>query len=218
VITLKNKIHNEFELRSINTSEFNVNESGEEKIIEGYAAIYDKRANIGGFFYEVIERGAFDSADLDDVLFSINHDLRKIPIARSRSNQDSTMTLKVDDKGLYIRAVADTENNLDAKALYGSIKRGDINGMSFIFNIEEERWTDLDKPMPTRYIKRFKKIKEVSAVTMPAYDGTNIQARDKDALDNAKKTLDNVRSQEFSNSNELEILKLRNKILAKGGR
>jgi len=54
--------------------------------IEGHPAIYDQITNICGWFNEVIERGAFDSTNFDDVLFSVNHDLQKIPLARSRRN------------------------------------------------------------------------------------------------------------------------------------
>lgn len=183
----------------------------DESYIEGHAAVYDQKTNIGNMFYEVMERGAFDNTDFDDVLLSTNHDLGKIPLARSRRNNgNSTMQLKVDEIGLYVRAHLDTEGNSEAKNLYSAVKRGDINGMSFIFYVDEERWSDLDSEMPTRYISKVKKVREVSAVNFPAYEGTDIQARDKKALDNAKKTLDNVRSQELDNSKELEVLKLKN--------
>ena len=186
--------------------------------IEGHPAVYNQRANIGNWFYEVIERGAFDSCDFDDVLFSVNHDLRKIPLARSRrNNQNSTMQLNVDVAGLSVKADLDIEGNNEAKSLYSAVQRGDIDGMSFIFYVEEERWVDLDKDMPTRYISKVKRVREVSAVNFPAYEGTDINARDREALDNAKATLDNVRSNELDNSKEqMEVLKLKNEILMKG--
>jgi uncharacterized protein len=179
--------------------------------IEGHAAVFDQRTNIGGWFYEIIERGAFDGTDFDDVLFSTNHDLRKIPLARSRRNNvNSTLQLSIDEKGLHIKAKLDTENNTDAKSLYSSISRGDMDGMSFIFRVKDEKWEDLDSDMPTRRIQKIKKVMEVSAVTFPAYSGTDIHARDKQALDNAKLALDNVRSGELDNSkNELELEKLK---------
>mgnify|MGYP000961821824 FL=1 len=186
--------------------------------IEGHAAVYDEKTNIGDYFYEIIERGAFDECDFDDVLFSVNHDMRKIPLARSRRNNgNSTMQLNLDTKGLYVKADLDTENNTEAKSLYSAVKRGDIDGMSFIFYVKEDRWEDLDKDMPTRHILKVKKVREVSAVNYPAYGGTDINARDQIVLDNAEKTLENVRSNELDNSKEqLEVLKLRTKILMKG--
>lgn len=186
-------------------------------VIEGHAAVYDQKTTIGRWFYEIIERGAFDECDFDDVLFSTNHDLRKIPLARSRrNNMNSTMQLSLDDTGLFIKANLDIENNADAKSTYSSVQRGDIDGMSFIFYVDEEKWTGLDTDMPTRRIQKIKKVIEVSAVTFPAYTGTDINARDKEALENAKLALENARSNELDNSKELEILRLKHQILMKG--
>jgi uncharacterized protein len=185
--------------------------------IEGHPAVYDQKTDIGGWFYEIIERGAFDNTNFDDVLFCVNHDLRKLPLARSRRNNgNSTMQLSIDDKGLSIRATLDVENNSEAKSLYSAVSRGDIDGMSFMFYVEEERWTNLDTDMPTRYISKIKTVREVSAVNFPAYTGTDINARDQAALDNARMALDNARSELDNSKNELEVLKMRNKILLKG--
>ncbi|MEN2765676.1 HK97 family phage prohead protease [Ornithinibacillus xuwenensis] len=184
--------------------------------IEGHPAIYDQMTTIGNWFNEVIERGAFDGCDFDDVLFSVNHDLKKIPLARSRRNNgNSTMQLQTNDKGLYIRASLDVEENSEAKSLYSAIKRGDIDGMSFIFYVDEEKWEDLDSDMPTRRIQKIKKVIEVSAVNFPAYTGTDINARDQAVLDNAAKALENARSQLDNSNSELELLQLRNQILLK---
>jgi uncharacterized protein len=185
--------------------------------IEGHAAVYDQKTNIGGWFYEVIERGAFDSTDFDDVLFCTNHDLKKIPLARSRRNNgNSTMQLRIDDIGLYVRANLDVENNNDARSLYSAVKREDIDGMSFIFYVAEETWEDLDTDMPTRRIQKIQKVIELGPVNFPAYTGTDINARDKLALDNARSALDNARSAGLDNSNELELLKFKAQILMKG--
>lgn len=189
----------------------------DQNSIDGHAAVYDQKTDIGGYFYEVIERGAFDGTNFDDVLFCINHDLRKIPLARSRRNNgNSTMQLSIDDQGLYIKASLDTDGNAEAKSLYSAVSRGDINGMSFMFYVQEERWANLDTDMPTRYISKIKTVREVSAVNFPAYTGTDINARDQAALDNAVKALDNARSELDNSKDELEVLRLRTKILLKG--
>ncbi|MCM1567089.1 MAG: HK97 family phage prohead protease [Dehalobacter sp.] len=186
--------------------------------IEGHPAVYDQKANIGNWFYEIIERGAFDDCDFDDVLFSANHGwIDKIPLARSRRNNgNSTMTLVIDEKGLYIKANLDIEANAEAKSLYSAVKRGDIDGMSFIFYVQEEKWEDLDKDVPTRRIQKIKKVREVSAVNYPAYTGTDINARDQAMLDNAARVLENARSELENSKNELERVKLRTQILMKG--
>jgi len=189
----------------------------EGSYIEGHPAVYDQKTNIGNWFYEVIERGAFDSCNFDDVLFCINHDLKKIPLARSRRNNgNSTMLLRTDEVGLYVKADLDVENNMEARAFYGSVKRGDIDGMSFIFYVGAEKWEDLNTDMPTRRIQKIDKVIEVGGVNFPAYQGTDINARDKFALDNARKALENARSQLDNSKDELEFLKLKNQILMKG--
>ncbi|URZ06483.1 HK97 family phage prohead protease [Clostridium felsineum] len=178
-------------------------EDGEGSTISGHAAVFDQTVNIANWFNEVIERGAFDNTDFKDVLLSVNHDLDKIPLARSRNNNaNSTLQLSVDNVGLAIRADLDTENNNDAKSLYSSISRGDMDGMSFIFYVAEERWEDLDTDMPTRHILAIDKVVEVSVVSFPAYDGTDIAlSRDKEALDNAKLVLDNARAEKLKLDN-----------------
>ncbi len=187
-------------------------------IIEGHAAVYDQKTNIGNWFYEIIERGAFDVCDFDDVLFTANHELWDIPLARSRrNNSNSTLQLGLDNQGLFIRANMDIENNAEAKSLYSAVKREDITGMSFIFYVKEDRWEDLDTDMPTRHILKIAKVREVSAVNYPAYSGTDINARnDQSALENAKRALENARSTLENEKNEREALKLKNQILMKG--
>jgi HK97 family phage prohead protease len=189
----------------------------EGSYIEGHPAVYDQKVDIGGWFYEVIERGAFSECDFDDVLFSVNHNLEMIPLARSRRNNiNSTMQIGLDDTGVKIKANLDIENNAEAKSLYSSVKRGDIDGMSFIFYIRDAWWENLDTDMPTRHITKIRKVKEVSAVTFPAYSDTDINARDQEAVDTARTVLDNARSGLDNSKNELEILKLRTQIKLKG--
>ena len=184
------------------------------KMLTGHPAVFDQMTSIGGWYNEIIERGAFDGTDFDDVLFFVNHDMGKIPLARSRRNNlNSTMRLGLDDIGLFIEAELDTENNMEARQVYSSVDRGDITGMSFCFRVAEDQWEDLDTDTPTRHILKIAKVFEVSAVNCPAYDTTDINARDKAALDNAKRVLDNARSQELDNSKEIDIYKLKNRIL-----
>lgn len=204
-------------VRSYSIADFRASQDEEIRgSIEGHAAVFNSKTNIGGWFDEVIERGAFDECDFDDVLFFVNHDTMKIPLARSRRNNgNSTMQLSVDNTGLLVRSNLDIENNSEARTLHSSVSRGDIDGMSFSFRIKEQRWENLDTDMPTRYITKIAKVYEVSAVNMPAYNDTDISARDKSALDNAKSALDNARSKELDNSEELTVLKLKTQILLK---
>lgn len=170
------------------------NEDGGGGVITGRPIVYDSMTDLG-FFNEVIERGALDGANLKDVRFLVNHDLSKIPLARSRNNnENSTMQLLPDEKGLAIRVTLDVENNADARALYSAVQRGDITGMSFLFGVAEDEWSDLDTDHPTRSIKKIAEVLEVSAVTFPAYESTEIETRSKTALDSARaRALDNAR-------------------------
>ena len=103
------------------------------------------------------------------------------------------MKLTPDLEGLSIEVNVDTENNADARSLYSAVKRGDITGMSFAFSVDEEKWEALDTEMPTRHIVSIASVVEVSAVTWPAYEATEINARSTEALENAKATLENAR-------------------------
>lgn len=196
--------------------EFRAIDDGEgKKRVDGHPAVFDKPADIGGMFEEIIERGAFDGCDLTDVLLFVNHRQGKIPLARSRRNNgNSTMTLDVDYIGLHMTAALDVENNAEARAVYGSIERGDMDGMSFCFSVEEEEWEKLDTDYPTRHITKIAKVYEVSAVNQPAYPDTDIAARsDKEALDNARKAVETARSKEVETS--IEAWKLKNEIISK---
>ena len=182
-------------------------------IITGRPIVYDKMTDLG-WFNEIIERGALNKTNLQDVRFLVNHDTSKIPLARSRkNNKNSTMQLTVDDDGMAIRVTLDTENNADARALYSAVQRGDISGMSFMFSINDEEWQNLESDHPTRRIKEIGTVVEVSAVTFPAYEQTNISTRCKEALDSARNAVDTARRGAEVDTSELELEKLKAKYL-----
>lgn len=200
-------------------------EGGAGNTIQGHAAVFGQTTVIGGMWKETIARGAFDKTDFTDVLFDANHNLQSIPLARSRNNNaNSTLQLQVDDQGLNTRATLDVEDNSDAKALYSAVKRGDVNGMSFIFAVADDEWAwpDDEKELPSRTIKEISKVYEVSAVSMPAYAGTDISARSSDALESARRTLESARAAKLESlkpqeeRNAVEALRLRAQILMKG--
>ena len=65
-----------------------------------------------------------------------------------------------------------------------------------MFAVDEDMWEDLDSEHPTRHIRSFSKVFEVSAVTFPAYEATSITARGlSDALDSAKASLESAKSE-----------------------
>jgi HK97 family phage prohead protease len=202
-----------FEIRAEETEEG-------ERIITGRPIVYNSRTDLG-WFDEIIEVGALDEADLTDVRFLVNHNREMIPLARSRRNNgNSTMKLTPDFQGLMLDFVKlDVENNSTSRALYSAVGRGDITGMSFMFSVDDEEWEDLESDHPTRHIKKIGSVVEVSAVTFPAYDATEIYARSKEALDNARSALEKARKQSAKplESGELELLKEKTKTLILGG-
>ena len=185
------------------TFEVRAEQNDNGAIITGRPIVYNSRTNLG-WFDEIIDSGALDETDLTDVRFLINHDISKIPLARSRRNNgNSTMQLTPDMQGLSMDWVKlDTENNNDARALYSAVQRRDITGMSFMFSIDGERWEDLESDHPTRHITKIGSIVEISAVTFPAYDATSINARSKNALENERQ-----RNAAAVDTDELELAK-----------
>lgn len=194
--------------------EVRAEETESENLITGRPIVYNSRTDLG-WFDEIIEQGALNMADLTDVRFLVNHDTSKIPLARSRRNNgNSTMQLSVDDLGMSIRVTLDTENNSEARALYSAVQRGDISGMSFMFSIDDEEWEDLESDHPTRHILKIGSVVEVSAVTFPAYESTEISARSKEALDNARSLVETARQRGAGSlDSDLELLKLKTKTL-----
>ena len=163
--------------------------------LSGRPIVYDARTDLG-WCDEIIENGALEGADLKDVRFLINHNTDMIPLARSRNNnENSTMQMVVDENGIEIRVDLDIDNNTEAKSLYSAVERGDLDGMSFMFTVDSDKWEDVESDHPTRTITKLGKIFEVSAVTFPAYEQTSITARGlSDALDSAKESLESERA------------------------
>ena len=208
----------DFEQRSY-SFEVKAEQTENGNIITGRPIVYNSRTDMG-LFDEMIAVGALNNTDLTDVRFLVNHDISKIPLARSRRNNgNSTMHLIVDAQGLGIRVTLDTENNREARALYSAVQRGDISGMSFMFSVDGEEWTDLETEHPTRTITEIGTVVEVSAVTFPAYDATEINARSKDALDSARAALDKAKQQRAAavDTAEIDLLKAKFEFKSKFG-
>lgn len=176
--------------------------------ITGTPIVFESKTDIGGLFSEVIDRGALNDTDLKDIRLLINHNTDMIPLARSRNNNaNSTMQLTPTDRGMDMRANLDVENNQDARSLVSALDRGDITGMSFMFSVNGDSWEGLDTDYPTRHITSISKVFEVSAVTFPAYESTEImvdqRANDAEALENAKGSLESARAIREANIEEI---------------
>lgn len=193
----------------------------DKSVIEGTPIVFNQKTRISdwcGEYDEIIERDALKGADLKDVRLFVNHDINKIALARSKNgNENSTMSFTIDDEGLHMKASLDTENNAEARALYSAVKRGDMDGMSFMFRIKRDEWKDIDSDLPTRIIREISIVHEVSVVNFPAYPQTSVNARSEgeetpySALEEARKA--HAKEIARSQKNELEIEKQKNKNL-----
>ena len=85
---------------------------------------------------------------------------------------NGTLGIEPTEKGLFI--YADLSKSQEARELYEEIKNGLVTKMSWEFTVADEEY---DKETRTRIIKRIKKVYDVSAVSIPANDGTIISAR-----------------------------------------
>ncbi|GHV27581.1 hypothetical protein FACS18948_5190 [Clostridia bacterium] len=145
--------------------------------VEGRAARYDAPTELFEFegvtYYEQICRGAFDGCKMDDVIMNYNHSGKVI--ARTRNH---TLQLQVDNDGLLVRARMDGTD--EGRRLYDEIVGGYIDRMSFSFSIREESYDTVNKQFNIRGIKR---LYDVSAVDIPAYEDTYIEARKAAVLD-----------------------------------
>lgn len=167
-----------------------------ESIVEGRPIVFGEFADIGGWFRETIDRGALDGTDLTDVRFCLNHDTSFVYARSRRNNPSSTMQLSTDANGLTFTANLDTKNSPKAQDLYAAVQRADIDQMSFMFRVDEDRWEGLDTDYPTRHITKIGTVVEVSAVTFPAYEATSINARGKEALESARSAVETARQSE----------------------
>lgn len=145
----------------------------ESLVLTGKPIVYDVPATINdpaGSYTEIIKRGALDGADISDVHLFYNHDLNKVPLART----PKTMQLTVSAAGLDFTATL--PNTEDARAVYEAVKRGDLSGMSFMFKVPPGG-DNYDPVTNTRTIMKIQKVYECSVVPFPAYPTTSVEAR-----------------------------------------
>ena len=149
----------------------------EKMLVSGYASTFEEPYKLfdgeGWEYWEVVDRGAFDETDMSDVIFQYDH--RGRVFARTRNN---TLEVNPDDEGLFIQA--DLGGTEIGRELYEEIRGGYTDRMSFGFTVDgelEEREKDENGfVIFTRHITKVGKLYDVSAVSIPANDGTSIGA------------------------------------------
>ena len=159
------------QVRMINT-EFKTREDGDELTIEGYFAVFNSDYQLTPMLSESIAPGAFTEALGGDVRALVNHDTTLV-LGR---NKAGTLELREDSHGLWGQ-VRINPNDHAACDLYERVKRGDVDGCSIGFDIAEEETEYRDDGSIHWTIKKVDPLYEVSACTFPAYEQTNVQAR-----------------------------------------
>jgi HK97 family phage prohead protease len=166
-----------------------------QRMLVGYAAVFDSLSeNLGGF-RERIKPGAFAGAiKTSDVRALYNHDSNQIPLGRS----PETLRLLEDETGLKVEIdIPDTQLGRD---LLVSIDRGDVSQMSFGFSVNRDgqEWEDKKDGYTVRTLTEIHELFDVSPVVYPAYPDTSIAQRSLEAmrkenapnLDNKRRLLD----------------------------
>lgn len=171
-------VNSEREYRRIDVANLETRtEDNGQMIVEGYAATFNQPYvlyNTNDFeLQEQIDPHAFDNTDMEDVIMQYDHKGRVF--ARKRNG---TLQLTTDEHGLKISARLD--GTTIGRQLYEEIKGGYTDRMSFGFTVDEEKREETEsqnKLSVLRTITKIRKLYDVSAVSLPANDATEISAR-----------------------------------------
>lgn len=161
------------EFRSVGYAEVPQNTEESRQTIEGYATIFDAATCLYSFngvdYWEVVDAGAFDGADLSNVVLRYNHSDNFSILARTSND---TLRLSIDERGLHIEAdIAETSQGKD---IYELIKRKDVNKMSYGYIVDKDYIEKVSDTKYVRHIAKIRKVVDVSVVDLPAYDATDV--------------------------------------------
>ena len=167
----KTKLKNERQIRALTTfTPTNTKRIDSNFYVEGYAARFEPYVlyeDEDGPIYEKFERGCFDGCDLSDVIYQLNH--QGTVMARTGNG---SLIVEVDENGLFV--AADLSRTEAARNHYEEISTGMITKMSWGFILGDFHY---DRESRTIVHKSVKKIFDVSGVSIPANQNTEINAR-----------------------------------------
>lgn len=170
-MSVQKKIENGREYRNI---ALEVRENGKDFVVEGYASTFNQpyvlyHIENDKVVEEQVDARAFDNADMSDVIFQYDHEGRVF----ARLSND-TLKLSTDEHGLFVSAYLG--GTQEGRNLYEEIKGGYTNKMSFGFTVKDDEITETKKGY-LRTLRTISKVYDVSAVSLPANDYTEISAR-----------------------------------------
>lgn len=206
---LAEKLNAGREYRNISPGSIQLREAGgSDHIVEGYATTFNEQYLLydwGDYkVFEQVDARAFDDCDLSDVIFQYNHEGRVM--ARTRNK---TLELAADNHGMKIRA--DLSGTELGRQLYEEIRGGYTDRMSFGFTVAEDKREIIENRETNvttviRTITKIGKLYDVSAVSIPANDATEISARS--FADGLIRELEQERLEKRKAENKIKALKL----------
>lgn len=147
--------------------------------LTGHAAVFGQETFIPGWdFYEVVSAGAFDRVltEDQDVVLQVDH--QGMPLARTTARN---LRLSKDKTGLVVDAdLPDTSLGRDVREL---VRAGVLSKMSFGFSVAEDVWSKRADGSQLRSIEEIGRLFDVSVVTFPAYEGTDVALRSRELGD-----------------------------------
>lgn len=193
------------EYRKMAPLEVRAEENKDEMVVEGFATTFNEPyvlfEDSDIIFREQVAPNAFDNTDMTDTIMQFDHEGRVF--ARIRNN---TLEVNPTEKGLFIRAnLGGTEIG---RNLYEEIAGGYIDRMSFGFTVDGDEQTRTEaedgRIEILRTITSINKLYDVSAVSIPANDGTSIGVSTRSEIDGV---IEEVRAERL----EAERIKLERK-------
>lgn len=168
------------EQRELLTQGLEVRENDDgTRTLSGYAVKWEKKSHVLGYYYkfrEQFKKGAFaDSLLKDDQRFLWSHDPSKV-LGRTKNN-----TLRLMEDAIGLRFELDLPDTTLGDDAYKSIKRGDVDGVSFGFQMISHDLEEPEDDLPLRTVTKARLL-EVSAVAFPAYPDSEVSARGYDPL------------------------------------
>ncbi|MEN2325286.1 phage major capsid protein [Lentilactobacillus otakiensis] len=178
-------------------------ENDQSKTISGTAISFNSQSKDLGGFTEIVSPDALNGVDLSNVYLVLDHDLSK-PLAKNGVN----LTLTPDDNGLNFEAIVDTSVSY-VSDVYNLIQQGVVDSMSFAFTVPDngDSWIEDESGNIVRTINQIDQLFEISIVTIPAYNSTDVEVatRSYEKFINNKKQ--NNSKEEKRNMTEKTIIK-----------
>lgn len=176
-----------------------IRNEGDKKTLRGYAAVFDKLSKPLYGFIEKVKRGAFKESIKDGNVHALwNHNTDLV----LGSTKNKTLRLEEDERGLKFELdLPDTQWGKDAAI---SVSRGDVEGMSFAFNVRKQEWDETNIKNIVRTLIDVE-LHEISPTAFPAYLQTKVVARSvkEDYEDHFTEQLENEERQKTESKLEL---------------